>query len=181
MTKKIKGLIHIYTGDGKGKTTSAVGALLRATVQKLRCCYISFYKDPYRYGCGEIKILKKLKIKTLNFVKYCPYFDKKIQLEKLNKEIKNAIIFIKTNIFKKGYDLVVLDEILVCVREKVLDINKLIDLIKSKPKKLELILTGQSNKEIVKKLKKYVDYITFMKNLKHPYDSGIKGRRGIEY
>ncbi len=181
MTKKTKGLIHIYTGNGKGKTTSSVGLLIRATAYKLKCCYISFYKNPYKYGCGEIKILKKLKIKTFNFIKGCPYFDKKIQLGKLNKEIENAIIFIKTNIFKKSYDLVVLDEILVCIREKILNINKLIDLIKSKPEKLELILTGQSNKEIVKKLEKYVDYITFMKNLKHPYDSGIKSRKGIEY
>lgn len=177
----MKGLIHIYTGDGKGKTTSSIGLIIRALGQKLKCCFISFYKEPSKYGYGEIKIIKKLKVKTLHFVKGCPYFDKKVNLENLKKEVKNAIMFIKTKIFVQNYDLVVLDEILVCVREKILNIEDLINLIKFKPQKLELVLTGQANEQIIEKLKDYVDYITFMKKIKHPYDKGVKKRKGIEY
>lgn len=177
----MKGLIHIYTGDGKGKTTAAVGLTVRAIGHKMKCCFVTFHKSPQKYGYGEIKILKKLKVKTFHFAKSCPYFDKKVDVEKLKEEVKTAINFVKTNLFNKNYDLVVLDEILVSIREKFLDIDELIDLIKSKPERLELVLTGQSNKEIVKKLKNYVDYITFMRKEKHPYDAGIKRRKGIEY
>lgn len=177
----MKGLIHIYTGDGKGKTTAAVGLVVRAKGHKMKCCFITFHKSPQKYGYGEIKILKNLKVKTFHFVKECPYFDKKVDVESLKNEAENAIEFIKTNIFTQDYNLVVLDEILVCVREKFLDIQKLINLIKSKPENLELILTGQSNDEIVKKLKEYVNYVTIMHKEKHPYDSGVKRRKGIEY
>ncbi|MCX7940418.1 MAG: cob(I)yrinic acid a,c-diamide adenosyltransferase [Endomicrobia bacterium] len=177
----MKGLIHIYTGDGKGKTTAAVGLVIRAVGQKLKCCFISFHKNPEKYGYGEYKILKKLNVKTYHFAKCCPYFDKKVNVGKVKKEVKNAVEFIKTKIFKQKFNIVVLDEILVCVREKFLEVEELVDLLKSKPEQLELILTGQSSKEIVEVLSQKVDYITFMQKLKHPYDIGVIRRKGIEY
>jgi len=175
-------LIHIYTGDGKGKTTAAAGLTIRFLGHNFKVCFITFFKDPKKYGYGEFKILKNFKnVELYHFVKKCPYFDKNYPKEKIKKEIRFVVEFIKTKIFNKNFDLIILDEILVCVREKVLDINELINLIKLKPKLTELVLTGQANKTIIDKLKPYVDYISEIKKISHPYDKGIKRRKGVEY
>ncbi|MEN3013368.1 MAG: cob(I)yrinic acid a,c-diamide adenosyltransferase [Endomicrobiia bacterium] len=177
-----KKLTHLYTGDGKGKTTASLGLLLRALGHGWKVCFVTFQKDPQKYGYGEFKVLKKLKnVKIYNFAKVCPYFTKKYDIEKLKLEISNSVKFIKTDIFRKNYDLVIIDEILVCVREKLLDLNDIKDLIKNKPLSTELVLTGQANKTIIDKLRDCVDYISYVKKLKHPYDKGIKRRKGIEY
>jgi cob(I)alamin adenosyltransferase len=116
-----------------------------------------------------------------HFAKKCQYFEKNCSIEEIKKEVKEAVEFIKTEVFTKNFILIVLDEILVCVREKILDVNELINLIKLKPQSTELVLTGQANKNIIEKLKSYVDYISEVKKLKHPYDKGIKRRKGVEY
>ncbi len=178
----MKRLIHVYTGDGKGKTTAAVGLTIRMLGHKFKVCYITFQKDPKKYGYGEFNILKKLhNLKIYNFAKICPYFDKKYDKKLIKQEIVTSINFIKNEIFNKNFDLIVLDEILVCVREKLLSISQLVKLLKSKPENTELVLTGQSDKKIVQKLKKYVDYISYIKKIKHPYDKKILIRKGIEY
>jgi cob(I)alamin adenosyltransferase len=175
-------LVHIYTGDGKGKTTAALGLTMRFLGHNFNVCFITFLKDPEKYGYGEFNILKKLKNVVLyHFAKKCPYFEKNCSIEEIKKEVKEAVEFIKTEVFTKNFILIVLDEILVCVREKILDVNELINLIKLKPQSTELVLTGQANKNIIEKLKSYVDYISEVKKLKHPYDKGIKRRKGVEY
>lgn len=177
-----KGLTHIYTGDGKGKTTASLGLILRALGQKFKVCFITFHKNPKKYNYGEFRILSRLKnIKVYNFVEKCHYFDKSYDINKIKKEVLCCIETIKNKIFKERYDLVVLDEILVCVRERLLSIDVLIELIKLKPSTTELILTGQANRTIINKLRAHVDYISYIKNLKHPYDMGIKRRKGIEF
>lgn len=177
-----KGLIHIYTGDGKGKTTASLGLTLRALGHGFSVCFITFQKDPEKYNYGEFKVLTKLKnVKVYHFVKECPYFNKSYNIKEIKEKILMCVKNIKEKIFKGNYDLIVLDEILVCVREKLLDICSLIELIKSKPSVTELVLTGQANRTIVNKLKNYVDYISYIRNLKHPYDRGIKRRKGIEF
>ncbi|MCX7956364.1 MAG: cob(I)yrinic acid a,c-diamide adenosyltransferase [Endomicrobia bacterium] len=177
----MKGLVHIYTGNGKGKTTSAVGLITRAIGQNMKCCFITFHKDPKKYGYGEVKTLRKLGVKTYSFVKKCPFFDKIVDLNSLRRDINHAFNIIKNNIFKQDYNLIVIDELLVCIREDLISIEKVIELIKSKRKNTELILTGQANISIISKIKKYVDYISYVKNLKHPFDIGVKRRKGIEY
>lgn len=176
-----QGMVHIYTGDGKGKTTASLGLILRALGHNFKVCLITFHKYPEKYKYGEFKLLKKFKrLKIYNFAKICPYFCKKYDIEKIKKEILCCIDFIKNKIFS-NYDLIVMDEVLVCVREKLLDIDVLLELIRLKPPNVELVLTGQSNTEIINKLEEYADYISLVKNLKHPYDKGIKRRKGIEY
>ena len=178
----MKKLIHIYTGDGKGKTTAAIGLAIRFLGHNFKVCFITFFKTPQKYGYGEFKALKKFQnVKLYHFAKTCPYFDKDYPIEKIKQELKEAIVSIKNEIFKENFDLVVLDEILVCVREKVLEVDELIDLIESRPQNTELVLTGQANKAIIKKLESYVDYISEIKKVKHPYDLGVKRRKGVEY
>lgn len=181
----MRGLVHIYTGDGKGKTTAAVGLVIRALGQNLKVCFITFQKNPKKYGYGEFNVLKELsankKIDLYHFAKKCPYFERKLDFEEIKSEAKKGVEFIRDEIFNKGYDLVVLDEILICIRENLISVEEVIDLIQKKPQDLELVLTGQSNEQIIEKLKEYVDYISYIKKIKHPYDKGIKIRKGIEY
>jgi len=177
-----RGLVHIYTGDGKGKTTSAIGLVIRALGHNFKVCIVTLQKDPEKFGYGEFNVLKKLRnVKLLHFAKFCPYFEKNYPEEKVKEEILEALEFIKNEIFTNDFDLVVIDEILVCIREKLLDIEKLIELIKLKPANVELVLTGQANKSIVNRLKGLADYVSYIKKIKHPYDANIGRRRGVEY
>jgi cob(I)alamin adenosyltransferase len=174
---KIKGLIQIYTGDGKGKTTAALGLALRAIGWGLKICMIQFIKGGTQVG--EIKITKS----------HIPQFsihqfksDKKFIIGKPTKKQKESIaksFNLAKNIIKKGkYDIVILDEINNCLSQKLLDWREVAKVLKEKPKYIEIILTGRNcPKEIIK----IADLVTEMKKIKHPYDKGIHARRGIEF
>lgn len=172
------GLIHIYTGDGKGKTTAAVGLAVRALGSGFNVCYCSFHKRPEKYGYAEMESLKKLGATVLNFAKGHPHLDKSIDENEIKKEVPEAIQTLKDVLTSEHYDLLILDEILISVRDHYLDESLLLDFIKTKPNNTELVLTGRSATENVMEL---ADYITFCKKLKHPYDQKIRSRKGIEY
>ncbi len=173
-----QGLIYLYTGDGKGKTTAAVGQIVRALGHNLKICYISFHKDYKRWGYGELKILKKLGVDVFAFAKQHPHFHKRISSEKLRTECKRALDFIENRIFKKGYDLLVLDEINIALREGYIKERELLMLLDAKPAFLNLILTGR---EATSSIIKRADLVSYIKKLKHPFDRGIKAKRGIEF
>lgn len=172
------GLIHIYTGDGKGKTTSAVGLAVRALGSGFKVCYCSFHKRPEKYGYAEMESLKKLGATVLNFAKGHPHLDKSIDEEIIKKEVPEALQTIQQKLTSEHYDLLILDEILISVRDQYLDEQLLIDFIQSKPAGMELVMTGRAATEKVMEL---ADYVTFCKKLKHPYDRKIRSRKGIEY
>lgn len=173
-----KGLIQVYTGDGKGKTTSAVGLVTRAVAHGLKICFVSFYKDPSKYNYGEFKSLKKLGVDIYTFAKTHPYFSKNISIEKVKAETQKGLRFV-LGLFKENkYDIIVLDEILIGLRDKFISENELIDLINKKPEKIELVLTGRgATKALIAK----ADLVSEIKKIKHPYDKGIQRRKGIEY
>ncbi|MBM3254353.1 MAG: cob(I)yrinic acid a,c-diamide adenosyltransferase [Candidatus Omnitrophica bacterium] len=173
-----KGLVYIYTGDGKGKTTAAVGQIIRALGHNLKICYISFHKDPKKWGYGELDILRKLGVDIFCFAKEHPHFCKGISFKGLRNECKKALDFIEKEIFKKDYDLLVLDEINIALRDGYIKENKLLDLLNSKPKSLSLILTGRG---MIDKIIEKADLVSEIKKIKHPFDRGLKGRRGIEF
>lgn len=175
---KQSGLIHIYTGDGKGKTTAAVGLAVRALGSGFKVCYCSFHKRPEKYGYAEMESLRKLGATVLNFAKGHPHLDKSIDENQIRQEVPEAIQTIKEKLASEHYDLLIMDEILISVRDQYLDESVLIDLIKSKPEDTELVLTGRAATENVMEL---ADYVTFCKKLKHPYDQKIRSRKGIEY
>jgi cob(I)alamin adenosyltransferase len=174
----MKNLIHIYTGDGKGKTTSSIGLIIRALGHNKKVVYITFGKRECNYG--EFKVLKKLKVPIFTFASEYPCFVKKVNVKKLKSECVKGIkkIF---SLYKKNYGLIVIDELLVTVRDKFLSIEKLKQVINKKPQNTEIVITGRSDKFILEQIKNYVDYITIMKKIKHPYDIGINGREGVEY
>ena len=177
MAKKLnRGFIQIYTGNGKGKTTAAVGLAIRASAHRLKVCYVYFHKNPERYG--EQRILKQLGIETFAFAKKHPHFYKNVTKNKIRQECLEALGFIDKVYQQNKYDILILDEILISIRDGFLKEKELLEILGSKPKDLELILTGRG---ATKKITKKADLVSQIKNIKHPYDLGIKGRRGIEY
>ncbi len=173
MAKLKRGLVQVYTGNGKGKTTAAWGQALRASGQGLKVAIIQFFKGK---GSGEAKMAKKLNLSVYSFCPVHPSFGG--EKEELKKECKKAIAFAKRLVMSKKYDLIILDEINIALRDRLIEVNEVLDLIKKKPKGIELILTGRG---APKKIIEVADLVTEMREIKHPYQKGIKGRRGIEY
>jgi len=178
------GLIHIYTGDGKGKTTGAIGMAIRAKAHNLNVCWVSFHKNLEKYY-GEYKILRDMGIEIYNPVKYCklenPYKNEYELFKHMREDCVNAVKFIKEKIYPKNFDLLILDEILISLREGYLNVDEVLDLIVSKPKNLELTLTGRCTDEKLNKIIEVADYVSRIEKIKHPFDKGVARRKGIEY
>ena len=173
-----KGLVHIYTGNGKGKTTAALGLALRARGHNLKVAYVYFHKDSKRWDCGEHKILKKIGVDVFGFAGKHPRFDKKLDLDKVRKECLEGLKFIESIYKKNKYDMLILDEINISLRDGFLRKEELLNIMKRKPRNMELILTGRS---AIKEVIKNADLVIRIEKIKHPYDSGIRRRIGIEY
>jgi len=172
-----KGLIQIYTGDGKGKTTAAIGLACRARGHNLRVCYIYFHKNPEKRD-GEHQVLKKLGVKVKGFAKRHPHFYKDVNEEEVRKACLNGLEFVKKIFQGNKYDILILDEILISLRDGFLKEEEVLDILNSKPEDLELVLTGRG---LTENINKRADLVSEIKKIKHPYDSGIKRRIGIEY
>lgn len=173
-----RGLVHIYTGEGKGKTTSAVGLATRALGHGLKVCYVHFHKNPEKYGYTEIKNLEKLGAQIYGFAKDHPFCNGKTIKSSLIKQVEEGIEFIKSNIFKSNFDLLIIDEIIISVRDGFLPENELLDLIIGKPENLELVITGRGATD---KMIELADYVSNITKIKHPYDKNITSREGIEF
>jgi cob(I)alamin adenosyltransferase len=173
-----KGLIHIYTGDGKGKTTASFGLAIRAAGHGKKVLVLQFLKSKVK-NAGEIKFLKDSNIKIIRFkAQTTPLFSSKVRLTDLRRSIKRAIDSAIKHIESKEYDLVILDEfnpLLSSGLASMEDVNRIIDI---KPDALELVFTGRGAPE---GLIKIADYVTEMRMVKHPFNRGIKARRAIEF
>ena len=175
------GLIHIYTGTGKGKTTAAIGLAARALGNGLSVCYCSFHKSPEKYGYSEMVSLKKLGAVVINFAKHHPHMDENVTKETIvgiKNEVNEAMNSVTTLLSSLHFDLLILDEIFISVRDNYLDEQVLIDFIENKPTETELVLTGRGATE---KTMAMAHYITNMECVKHPYYNNVPSRKGIEY
>lgn len=173
-----KGLIQIYTGKGKGKTTAAVGLAVRARSHNFKVAFIYFHKEPKQWKDTEHRLLKKLGVDVFGFAEKHPYFYKNIKPEEVRRECLKGLGFIKKIYKKRKYDLLILDEINISLREGFLKEKEVLKILSAKPKGLELVLTGRG---ATKKMIKAADLVSAVKKVKHPYDLGIKGRMGVEY
>ena len=175
-----KGLIHIYTGDGKGKTTAAIGLAVRAKGAGLRVLVAQLFKDYSNgYSC-EVKVLKAAGIDYMTHSVAHPFF-KKYSVQEFGQEAEKCTTFIRdvfSKMKKESYDLVVIDEIGPALSCKFLKEEELIDMINSKPKYVELVMTGRGFSDRIEEL---ADYFTEMKMKKHPYVKGAKPRKGVDY
>lgn len=178
MTTKAKGLIQIYTGDGKGKTTAAVGLAVRAVGHGLKVCYVYFHKDPDKWGYSEHGILKTIGIDVFGFAGKHPFCDKKTNFTEIRERCLKGVNFIKELYLQNKYDLLILEEINISLRDGFLKTEEVIPLLTAKPACLELILTGRG---AARELIELADLVSNVQKIKHPYDRGVKARKGIEY
>jgi len=174
MPRLRKGLVQVYTGGGKGKTTAALGLALRALGHGLRVYMIQFLKKGFKYG--EISALKQFP--NFKFVQ----FGRGVYLKKSTaRDVKlagKALEHSRAIMRGKKYDVVILDEVNMAMSLKLIKVDEVVSLIESKPAKVELILTGRgAPPEIIEK----ADLVTEMVEVKHPLLEGVLGRFGIEY
>jgi cob(I)alamin adenosyltransferase len=175
---KNKGLIQVYTGTGKGKSTAAIGQAVRAAGHGFRVGFLSFFKDPEAFGYGEYKSLEKLGIKTFLFAKKHPHFYKELNPDDVCQECSRGLEFIKELFRDPSWDMLVLDEINIALRDGFLKEEDVLSLLDAKPDKLELVLTGRG---VTEKTIEKADLVSEVREVKHPYSRGIKSRKGIEY
>jgi cob(I)alamin adenosyltransferase len=175
-----KGLIHIYCGRGKGKTTAGLGQALRAWGWDKKIIIFQFLKSK-NFPSGEIRAIEKLgvRFKIVRFDQEHPMFGKsRVSETELKESIRDSFKMVRKVFCDRKYDIVILDEILNAVGGGFIGEKELIDLIKSKPESLELVLTGRT---VPRKILVLADYVSRITEVRHPFKSGVKARKGIEY
>jgi cob(I)alamin adenosyltransferase len=174
-----KGLIHFYYGDGKGKTTAALGLAIRASGCGKNVVFVQFLKD---WKCGELSSLAILP----NVTVLCSNLLGRTFIHEMSDDEKAVVKAVHDDNLKKALgmrddgqcDLLILDEAADAYQLGVLDAALFESLLNKKPESLELVITGHTPDS---KLLAQADYVTEMIKHKHPYDKGIVARRGIEF
>jgi len=177
-----KGLVQIYTGDGKGKTTAAFGLALRAAGQGNKVLIYQFLKPP-SLDIGERFALQlgavRIRVEALD----TPWdmsqsFDDEKAVAKTQAAITNTLERIAETGEKRFYDVLILDEIVFCLSKGLAKLDDIKNVIDKRDPAVEIILTGRG---ATKELIELADLVTEMKNIKHPFDNGLGARRGIEF
>jgi cob(I)alamin adenosyltransferase len=177
--KKGKGLLIVYTGDGKGKTTAALGMTVRAVGYDWKVCIIQFIKGSWKYG--ELDGIKKLApnveldIMGQGFV---GIIDDTKPMEDHRAAARQALEKAMEKIVSRVYNLIILDELNVAVNLGLVSREELEELILKKPDELHLVITGRG---AIKWLIDRADLVTEMKEIKHPYQKGILAQKGIDF
>jgi cob(I)alamin adenosyltransferase len=176
MPKLENGLVQVYTGNGKGKTSAAFGVALRAVGRGLKVYVIQFIKGGFDYGeTYVVDKLPNLQLKAFGRGKFVTARPP----EKEDIRLAEEALVLATNIIESGeYDIVILDEVNVALSLKLLDLEKVLKLVRSKPPHIELVLTGRNAPQEIVEI---ADLVTEMKEVKHPYNKGFGARKGIEY
>ncbi len=176
--KSGKGLIHLYTGEGKGKTTAAIGLAVRAAGAGKKVVFSQFMKGRKTSELNSLELIPGITIvrseKELGWLKR----DDEAQCE-MFRVVHNEILDKIAELIQNGEcDVLIMDEITYPFNYGVIDKKKLEDIIDNKPGDMEIVMTGRNADEM---LSEKADYITYMEKIRHPYDKGIDARRGIEY
>lgn len=176
MPKLERGLVEIYTGNGKGKTSAAFGLALRAIGRGLSVYVIQFIKGGFDYG--ELYALKDFPSLTLKafgrgkFVTATPPDKEDVKLA------EEALRLAKEIVESGKYDIVILDEINVALKLNLISLEEVLKIVKNKPKSVELVLTGRDAPD---ELVQAADLVTEMREVKHPFNKGLEARKGIEF
>jgi cob(I)alamin adenosyltransferase len=174
-----KGYVQVYTGNGKGKTTAAVGLGVRAAGEGLRVYMVQFLKSMHT---GELESIKKLdpNFKIFRFEKKRGFFWTLNDEEKreLKEEIQTAFNFCLEALKEEKCDLLIMDEIMGSLSNGLVSKEQVLELIKYKPENVELVLTGRN---VPDEIAEKADLVTEMREIKHYYSKGISPRKGIEF
>jgi cob(I)alamin adenosyltransferase len=179
MGKLENGYVQVYTGNGKGKTTAAIGQGFRAAGNELNVYMVQFLKTS---DTGELKSVKKLDsyFKIFRFEKPRGFSWTLNDQEKaeLKTEIQEAYKFCYAALLKKQCDVLIMDEIMAALSNNLVSVKQVLELINIKPKNVELILTGRN---VPEEIAEKADLVTEMKEVKHYFSKGVAAREGIEY
>ncbi len=174
-----KGYVQVYTGNGKGKTTAALGQAFRAVGQGMKVMVIQFLKG---IPSGEMTAAERLgpDMKILRFERNKKFFWQLTEKEKreLQEDIQKAVNYTMEILCHNSCDMLILDEIMGAIHSGLVSIDQVIQIIEAKPPSMELILTGRN---VPSEIADYADLVTEMKPVKHYYEKGVAARRGIEY
>ncbi len=171
-------MVIIYTGEGKGKTTAALGLVLRAVGYKKKCLIVQFGKA---WFTGEVEGVKKLApyVKLIQGGKgFVKIMGDKLPLSEHKKAAKDLFKILYKEVMSDKWDVIVADEIVGAVASKLLSLTKILQLISEKPDKLDLVLTGH---HASKKLIEMADLVTEMKEVKHPFRIGKMAKLAIDF
>jgi cob(I)alamin adenosyltransferase len=171
-----RGLVEVFTGNGKGKTSAALGVVLRALGHGLRVCIVYFMKGDYPYS--EQKVLSKLS--NVSFMRFgqTSFVDPLNIKEEERQQASEALKAAREAMLSGENDLVVLDEVNVASAWGLVKVEDVVNLIREKPEEVELILTGRYADA---RLIELGDVVTEMVEIKHPYRKGLLSRAGIDY
>jgi cob(I)alamin adenosyltransferase len=170
------GLVQVFTGDGKGKTSAALGTVLRALGCGLKVYIVFFMKGDYPYSEGNI--LAKLPNVTIARFGSRQFVNPEKVKQSEIEQAQEALAAAREAMLSGKYDVVVLDEVNVASGWELVSPDDVLKLIKDKPENVELILTGRYADD---RLIEQADLVTEMRKVKHPFDKGIMARKGIEY
>jgi cob(I)alamin adenosyltransferase len=176
LPKLERGLVQVYTGNGKGKTSAAFGLALRATGRGLKVYIIQFIKGGFDYG--ELYTVDKLPNLTLKAFGRGEFITAKPPDKEDVRLAEQALQLAKQTVNSGKYDVIILDEVNVALTLKLIDLEEVLKLIQNKPNHVELVLTGRNAPVQVIDAS---DYVTEMREVKHPYSKGYRSRKGIEY
>lgn len=169
------GLVHIYTGDGKGKTTASAGLAVRAAGAGKSVLFSQFLKGR---PTGELTSLKKIGVFVVRsdaVTKFIPYMNEQ-ELKECRQSQKAVFDEVKSKI--EDFDVVILDEVIGAINTGMISLEETVELIRKRPEGTEIVLTGR---DAPQELIELADYVSEIKAVKHPYDKGITAREGIEY
>jgi cob(I)alamin adenosyltransferase len=177
-----KGLVQIYTGDGKGKTTAAFGLALRAAGRGNKVLIYQFMKPP-TLDIGERLALQSgavgITVEAIDAPwDMCKSLEDKKAVAKMQVASSEALARIAQTAEKRFYDVLILDEIVFCLSKGLATLENVKNLINRRDPAVEIVLTGRG---ATKELIELADLVTEMKNIKHPFDKGLPARRGIEF
>jgi len=178
---KKKGLLHIYTGEGKGKTTAALGLAVRAAGHGLKVLFVQFFKEDAAPS-GERVFLKDAANPNMELIRsncrHPMFTGKRTDAEAVRKALRETFELVKSKVASGGLDLLVLDEVMSVVNGGWVALDELIEFLDGRPEGLEVVLTGR---DAPVELVRMADYVTEMLKIKHPYDSGLPARKGMEF
>ncbi len=173
--RKKKGLIIVYTGNGKGKTTAALGVALRASGYGMKVSMLQFFKGKWKYG--ELRSAPKLGTFEIRPMGHgFTWESKDIEIDK--RMVREAWQAASAEILSGKYDLVILDEINYALSYGFLPVEDVVNFLKKKPEMLHVILTGRNAKPEVIEI---ADMVTEMREIKHPFRKGIVAQKGIDF
>ncbi len=173
---ELRGMVQIFTGEGKGKTSAGLGTVVRALGRGYRVCIVVFMKGNYPYS--EWKFFSQVtdvEIARFGYNSFTNPYDVKPE-EK--EQAVQALAFAREAMLSGRYDVLMLDEICVASGWGLIPVEDVMKLINDRPANIELIMTGR---DVDQRLVEAADMVTECRKVKHPYDKGILARKGLDY